>query len=118
MPGPPGSIEEEHGVKNVRRGLLEISRKEREGPRAERGAEVVGAQLAWRTGLTWDRGSGGQTDRQTEWEIKTRRDRDQRSRSFLSVWRRITSFFLMCLDQYLCETQSHVLGSRGDATLL
>lgn len=50
----------------LRRGLLEISRKECEGPRAERGAEVVGVRLAWRTGLTWGRGSGGQIDRQTD----------------------------------------------------
>lgn len=29
--------------------------------------------MAWRTGLTWGRGSGGQIDRQTEWEIKTKK---------------------------------------------
>lgn len=50
----------------MRRGLLEISRKEHEGPHAEQGAEVVRAQLAWRTGLARDGGSAGQTDRQTE----------------------------------------------------
>lgn len=34
---------------------------------------MAGVRLAWRTGLTWDRGSGGQIDRQREWEIKTKK---------------------------------------------
>lgn len=85
MPGPTGSMEEERGVNTC----VGVSWKS--AGRSMRG-HTPNREQRWsgrnRPGGLGSPGMGAllarQTDRQSEWEIKSKRDRDQRPRSSAS----------------------------------